>query len=136
MAINKKYFKQRTLMIFDMLICLICALIMGIFFYKIELIRNIKMEIMVVSIILLPLTMVVSIILFSGYPKGQKMNDKQFNRCILSVFLGIIIYVLYDIIFACYEVAMYKAVTSLMASCFIVQSRLIFKKNVLRSVRK
>lgn len=125
MVINKKFFKQRTLMILDMLICLICALFVSIFFYKIDIISNINIEIIVVSVILLPLTMVISMILFNGYNKSQGMDDKQFNRFMLAIFLGIVIYIIQDFVFGYYKIIAYKIVSSLIASILMIQSRII-----------
>ncbi len=128
MAKKKEFSKQRMLMILDMIICLICPLSLGIFSLEIELITNMKLEIIVVSIILLPLTMVTSLLFCKGYPKEHKINEKQFNRSIVGVFLGIFIYIIYDILFCYYDVIAFKLISALVAGSFMIQLRVVDMK--------
>ena len=127
MVINKKLFKQRLLIIIDMLICLLCALFVSIFFYRLKLIASIKMEMIVLSVILLPLTMALSMIFFKGYTDQMKNTTMdQLNRYIKAIFVCVVLYTLQDMIFGYYDMVVCKIVSSLISGFFIIQMRILY----------
>ena len=125
MATKNKFSRQGMLIILDMIICLICPLSLGIFSLEIGFITSMKIEIIVVSVILLPLTMVASMIFCKGYPKEHNISEKQFNRSTVAVFLGVFIYVIYDILFMYYDIIAFKIISALVAGSCIIQLRVI-----------
>lgn len=127
MVMNNKLFKQKLLIIIDMLICLVCALFVSVFFYRLKLIASIKMEIIVLSIILLPLTMALSMIFFKGYTNQIKNTTMdQLNRYIKAIFVCAVLYALQDMIFGYYDMVVCKIVSSLISGFFIIQMRILY----------
>ena len=119
--------KRRILIVLDMLICMLCSLFVYGIFYVTGYLHDTKSEIIILSFICLPLTMVVAMIITNCYKYSIRRNSiRHFYRYIMAMFLGMALYVLLDLCFGFFDIIVYKLVCSSASGIALILARTIY----------
>ena len=126
--INKNT-KRRILIVLDMLICTLCSLMMCLLFNATGYFRECKLSIMILSVICLPFSMVLAMIITKSYKFSIRRNTlRHFYRYIIAIIIGTLLYVIMDVLFLYHKVILLKLISSLVAGSAMITARFLYYK--------
>lgn len=124
---NNKNTKRRILIVLDMFICVLCSLLMCLIFNATGYFRECKLSIIMLSVICLPFSMVLAMIITKSYKFSIRRNTiRHFYRYLVAITMGIVLYICLDLVFLYYEVILFKLFSALLSGCVMIAVRLIY----------
>ena len=126
---NNKNTKRRILIVIDMLICVLCSLLMCLLFNAIGYFSECKLSVIVLSVICLPFSMVLAMVITKSYKISIRRNTiRHFYRYIVAILIGILLYICHDILFLYNKVILFKLISALLSGCVMISIRLVYYK--------